>query len=229
MLELRRPKTAVVLSVTLLVAGCDTTTIPTPLSPVSPARPAAPPPLVTEVLPALGSTAGGSMVKIVGTGFWSGMTVTFGDTTVSQVAYPTSTWTTFYAETPPHAVGQVDLIVTNPIGQSGRLAAAYTYGSEDAFDMNGTWAGFTMSGTETAVEFLIRDNRLVSAACAYTAAVPFTFSNLPRVQNGSFSLTADDGATLSGRIVSASEIVGTINFPACNNVPLRWRVNRKQD
>jgi hypothetical protein len=108
------------------------------------------------------------------------------------------------------------------------VAAAYTYGLEDAFDMNGVWAGFTDNGTDTGVEFEIRGNALVSAVCAYTAVVPFIFSTLPRVQNGGFSLIADDGATLAGKIVSESEIVGTINFPACNNTPLTWRVSRKK-
>ena len=108
------------------------------------------------------------------------------------------------------------------------MAAAYTYGLEDAFDMNGVWAGFTDNGTDTGVEFEIRGNTLVSAVCAYTAVVPFIFSTLPRVQNGGFSLVADDGATLAGKIVSESEIAGTINFPACNKTPLTWRVSRKK-
>ena len=108
------------------------------------------------------------------------------------------------------------------------MAAAYTYGPADAFDMNGVWVGFTVNGTDTAVEFEIRGNTVVSASCAYTAATPFIFSTLPRVQNGGFSLIADDGATLAGKIVSESEIVGTMTFPACNNALLPWRVSRKK-
>jgi len=186
-------------------------------------------PSVTAVLPAVGSAAGGSIVKIVGTGFMPGMTVMFDDIKVTaQVQYPTSSSTTFYTEAPAHPVGTADLIVTNPDGQFQRVAAAYTYGLEDAFDMNGVWAGFTDKGTDTGVEFEIRGNTLVSAVCAYTALVPFVFSTLPRVQNGGFSLIADDGATLAGKIVSESEIVGKINFPACNNTPLTWRVSRKE-
>ena len=118
--------------------------------------------------------------------------------------------------------------MTNPDGQFQRVAAAYTYGLEDAFDMNGVWAGFTDNQTDTGVEFEIRGNTLVSAVCAYTAATPFIFSNLPRVQNGGFSLIADDGATLVGKIVSESEIVGTMNFPASNIGLHPWRVSRKK-
>jgi hypothetical protein len=157
------------------------------------------------------------------------MTVMFDDIKVAaQVQFPTSSSTAFYTEAPAHAVGTADLIVTNPDGQFQRVAAAYTYGAEDAFDMNGVWTGFTVNATDTGVEFEIQGNMLVRAVCAYDAAVPFVFSILPRVQNGGFSLIADDGATLTGKIVSESEIVGTINFPACHDALLPWRVSRKK-
>ena len=215
-----------VIGLTCAISGCS----PSPESPLAPSPGGtAARPNVTAVIPAFGSAAGGSIVKIVGTGFMPGMTVMFDDIKVTaQVQYPTSSSTTFYTEAPAHAVGTADLIVTNPDGQFQRVAAAYTYGLEDAFDMNGVWAGFTGNGTDTAVEFEIRDNTLVSASCAYTAAVPFIFSTFPRVQNGGFSLIAEDGATLAGKIVSESEIVGTMNFPACNNGLLPWRVSRKK-
>lgn len=220
-----------VIGLTCAISGCSSSPesplAPSPLAP-SPGGTAASP-NVTGVIPALGSAAGGSIVTLVGTGFMPGMTVMFDDITVTaQVPYPTSSSTTFYTEAPAHAVGTVDLTVTNPDGQFQRVAAAYAYGLEDAFDMNGVWAGFTVNGTDTAVGFEIRDNLLVSASCAYTAAVPFIFSTFPRVQNGGFSLTAEDGATLAGKIVSESEIVGTMTFPACNNTLLPWRVSRKK-
>jgi hypothetical protein len=216
-----------VIGLTCAISGCS----PSPGSPLAPSPGGtAARPTVTAVIPAFGSAAGGSIVKIVGTGFMPGMTVMFDDVRVTApVQHPTSSSTTFYAEAPAHAVGTVDLIVTNPDGQSQRVAAAYTYGLADAFDMNGIWDGFTSNGTDTAVGFEIRDNTLVSAVCAYTAAVPFIFSTLPRVQNGGFSLVAEDGATLTGKIVSESEIVGTMNFPACNNGLLPWRVSRKKE
>ena len=198
---------------------------PSSAPPISPANAA---PNVTSVTPTFGSAAGGSIVQLVGTGFMAGMIVTFDNIKVQAPAdYPSSSLTTFYTEAPPHAVGTVDLIVTNPDGQSQRVTAAYTYGLEDAFDMNGSWSGFTSNGTDTLVEFAIRDNTLVSATCGYTAIVPFTFSHPPRVEHGGFSLVADDGATLSGKIVSASEMVGAIDFPACNNSKLTWRVHRQ--
>jgi hypothetical protein len=119
--------------------------------------------------------------------------------------------------------------VTNPDGQSLRLADRYTYARPESFDVNGVWSGFSINGTDTAVTFVIEQNRLVSASCAYDVYTPFTFSESPSVQNGEFSLIADGGATLSGTIVSPSEIVGSIDYPACNKTRLTWRVNRKSN
>ena len=53
--------------------------------------------------------------------------------------------------------------------------------------------------------------------------------NRPRVESGEFSVTADGGATISGRIVSASEMAGTISVPSCTTTPLLWRVSRESD
>jgi len=142
---------------------------------------------------------------------------------------PATSFATFYTETPAHAVGTVDLVVTNPDGQSHRVAAGYTYAPPDSFDPNGAWGGYTLHGTDTWVEFVIRDKRLVSASCSYNARVDLTFAELPSVESGEFSVLADGGATISGRIVSASEMAGTISVPSCTTTPLIWRANRKSD
>ena len=136
-------------------------------------------------------------------------------------------FTTFYTEAPAHAVGAVDVVVTNPDGQSQRLAGRFEYAPEASFDVNGDWGGFSTNGTDTWVEFVIRDNKVISASCQYDTFTPFSFSEPPSVQNGGFSLTAEGGATLSGRIVAASEVMGTISLPPCTRTPLPWRANRK--
>lgn len=222
---------AFVVGLTCAISGCSPSS-ESPLAPSLGGTVAGPNitagPTITAVIPAAGSAAGGSLVKIAGTGFMPGMTVMFDDIKVTaQVQSQTATFAT--VEAPAHAVGPADLTVTNPDGQFQRVAAAFSYRTEDAFDMNGVWAGFTVNGTDTAVGFEIRNNTLVSATCAFTAAVPFVFSDMPRVQNGGFSLVAQGGATLAGRIVSANEILGTINFPACSDGLLPWRVTRRSD
>jgi hypothetical protein len=140
-----------------------------------------------------------------------------------------TSFTTFYSETPTHAVGTVDLVVSNPDGQSHRVEAGYTYASPDSFNPNGDWGGYSLNGTDTWVEFVIRDNRLVSASCWYNARVDLTFAELPSVESGEFSVIAAGGAAISGRIVSASEMAGTISVPSCTTTPLPWRANRESD
>ena len=198
--------------------------------PVSPPKPPPPlaAPIVTQVTPSVGSAGGGTIVKIVGTGFVAGMVVTFDGVTVfGGLASQPNSSVLFRGEAPEHAVGTVDVVVTNPDGQSHRLEAGYTYVPRDSFDMNGVWTGFTDNGTDTGVEFEIKNNRLISATCAYEVYLPFVFSEPLPIENGEFRLTADDGATLSGRVVSDSEIMGAIHFPQCNPAPLTWRVHRK--
>ena len=83
------------------------------------------PPTVTSVNPDEGSSAGGSSVTITGSAFLAGATVSFGGTAASGVNVVSAT--SIIATTPAHAAGTVDIVVTNPDGQDGTLAAAFTY------------------------------------------------------------------------------------------------------
>ena len=84
-----------------------------------------PAPTVTGVLPASGTTAGGTAVTVSGTGFLAGATVTLGGTAASNVTVVNST--TITATTAAHAAGAVNVVVTNTDSQSGTLANGYTY------------------------------------------------------------------------------------------------------
>ena len=82
-------------------------------------------PTVGAVDPASGTTAGGTSVTITGTGFVSGLTVTFGGNLATNVTVLNSTSLT--ATTPAGAAGTVAVAVTNPDGLTGTLLSAYTY------------------------------------------------------------------------------------------------------
>jgi CTP:molybdopterin cytidylyltransferase MocA len=82
-------------------------------------------PTVTGVSPSTGPTAGGTGVTITGTNFVSGATVTLGGTAATNVVVVSGTQMT--ATTGAHAAGAVNVVVTNPDGQSGSLASGYTY------------------------------------------------------------------------------------------------------
>lgn len=83
------------------------------------------PPTTASITPSTGSTGGGTPVTITGTGFRPGATVTFGVVAANGVVVVSATRITALA--PAHAAGTVDVVVTNPDGQSARLSGAYTY------------------------------------------------------------------------------------------------------
>jgi acid phosphatase len=86
-------------------------------------------PGITSVSPANGPTTGGNSVTVTGTGFATGATVSIGGTNASAVVVGS---TTINAVAPAHANGTVNVVVTNPGGQSSTLTNGYTYGSAPA-------------------------------------------------------------------------------------------------
>ncbi len=96
----------------------------------SPSGPTAPPvaPTVTGISPSTGSTARPTSVTISGTGFLAGATVTV-DATVERVVVVNST--TITAIAPARSAGTADVVVTNPGGLAGALAAAFIYSLEE--------------------------------------------------------------------------------------------------
>ena len=80
---------------------------------------------VSGISPSSGTASGGTSVKITGTGFLPGATVTFGGIAGTNVAEPDGS--TITVTTPSHAAGTVNVVVTNGIAQSGTLTNAYTY------------------------------------------------------------------------------------------------------
>ncbi|HKG21855.1 MAG TPA: IPT/TIG domain-containing protein, partial [Blastocatellia bacterium] len=89
--------------------------------------PPAPAPTVSAISPNSGTTSGGTPVTITGTNFAAGLTVAFGGTAATNVNVSNST--TITAVSPGHAAGGVDIVVTNPGGQSGTLVGGFTYTS----------------------------------------------------------------------------------------------------
>jgi hypothetical protein len=184
-------------------------------TPAAPPTVAAAPPTIAVISPNLGSAGGDTRTQVVGTRFQAGATVTFGGTT-TQGRFD-SRWkdgTRMFVDTPMHAVGTVDVVVTNPDGQSGLLAAAYTYAAPDSFDFNGSWSGYGNAGQDIPIGFTIRDNVVTSVTCDTFATL--TFSQPVPVSNGAFAFLGDGGVAVSGRIVAASAAVGTINLAPCS-------------
>ena len=79
---------------------------------------------LTAVIPSSGGTSGGP-VRLTGTGFMAGATVTFGGVAATAVS-PLSP-TTITAVRPAHALGTVNVVVTSLDGQVATLAGGFTY------------------------------------------------------------------------------------------------------
>jgi hypothetical protein len=84
-----------------------------------------PAPTVATVSPGAGTAAGGTSLTIAGTNFLPGATVTVGGVAaaVQGTIFPTS----IVANTGVHAVGTVDVVVTNPDAQAATKSNAFFY------------------------------------------------------------------------------------------------------
>jgi hypothetical protein len=172
-------------------------------------------PIVTSITPNLGSTGGSAPVVITGSGFESTVTVTIGGIVVdARTVYGAALGTKLYVETPPHVAGVVDVVVTNRNGAPGTLAAAYTYAPPQSFDFNGDWWGFGNQGQDIPILFTIRNNAVVSISCDVYWTLKFA-TPVP-VIDGAFSYSSEEGVVISGRIVSTSAAVGTMNIAPCS-------------
>ena len=80
---------------------------------------------VTSIVPTSGRVAGGTKVTITGTSFVNGATATIGGVAATAVTWVNPT--TITATTAAHAVGPVDVVVTNPNTQTGMLTNGFVY------------------------------------------------------------------------------------------------------
>jgi hypothetical protein len=82
-------------------------------------------PTVSLVTPSTGSIVGGTNVTVTGTGFVAGATCTFDSNPAVNTVFLSSTSLT--CTDTAHPAGLVTVSVQNPDGQSGTMAAAFTY------------------------------------------------------------------------------------------------------
>jgi IPT/TIG domain len=139
--------------------GCNDSHSPVPTGPsATPVGPSSPPPAsspalsITAVFPSMGVVTGGTQVEIVGAGLAVHTLVAF-----DGVRVPVRGWAPtgerLSVLTPAHAAGPVDVIVTNPNGQSSRLSAGFNYGSAAPLNLTAlsTPVGLTAGGTYLSI------------------------------------------------------------------------------
>ena len=108
-------------------------------------------PIISSLSPTSGPATGGTTVSISGTGFAVGATVTFGGTAATNVNVVGSTTITTTA--PAHASGAVNVVVTNPGGQSATSTNGYSYAAAPAPTVSAVnpTSGPTAGGTSVTI------------------------------------------------------------------------------
>jgi large repetitive protein len=81
--------------------------------------------LLSRIDPSTGPTAGGTSISLRGANFVAGASVTIGGAAALSVVVASGG--TITAKTPAHATGAVDVVVTNPNGQTSTLSGAFNY------------------------------------------------------------------------------------------------------
>ena len=170
--------------------------------------PAGPPPSITAISPNVGIAGGGTYVVITGSGFHFGTTVTLDGVAIRVNVHDGA----IYLQTPPHAVGDVDLVVTNPDGTGATRRGGFTFVLPESLDLNGTWEGLAGEHYDFVLRFTIEKNALTRFSCGSAAEV--TFSAPPSTRAGEFS-TSGDGMSMQGKFFSPGYGVGRINSAAC--------------
>ncbi len=109
-----------------------------------------PTPVVTDVSPSGGSTAGGTRVTLTGTGFTGATAVMFGTTAGTDLIVEGDTQIT--VSSPAHTAGIVDVTVTTPGGTSAAGAAdRFTYSAPPAVTAVSPAGGPAAGGTRVTL------------------------------------------------------------------------------
>jgi hypothetical protein len=181
-------------------------------------------PTIVSIAPTSGSTYGGTRVAVTGS-FENNATASVGGGPVNQGYDPRTRNTVLYVDSPPHAVGSVDVIVSNPGGRSQTLVAAFSYLDPSAFDFNGSWAGFTNDGSDTWIEFTVTNQVLTKVQCVPPVGTALDVEMSAPIVNGRVDYVGPQGS-FSGWVASASEAAGRIDMAPCSVHP--WQADRQQ-
>jgi hypothetical protein len=210
--------------------GCDGGKVTAPDGKLTASDPPAtpPPPVISELVPNTGSTAGGAPVRIRGTvGYVVTVTVD-GILTPFEQGFPDVD--ILYLSVPAHAAGTAEVILTDRYGQAGR--GVFTYASPATFDFNGDWQGVARllveapSDSGARLLLTIRDNIAVSVSCSVcrpgencfiVSAPSLTLDPPPAVANGEFSFAGSGGVSITGKILSPFYASGSINTASCGS------------
>ncbi|MCI0341791.1 MAG: IPT/TIG domain-containing protein [Planctomycetales bacterium] len=166
-------------------------------------------PTISSLTPNSGTTGGGTLVRIDGSNYYTGSTVTFGGAAASG-EYVTNGGNRIWCYTPPGTAGAVNVVVTNPDNQTATSTGGYTYttgvGISSISPASGPNTGGTLV-TITGTGFVSG----TTVAIAGTAATSVTV----------VSATTVTALTPAGPLGPA-DVVVTVPGPATSTLPLGW-------
>jgi hypothetical protein len=192
------------------------------------------PPVISELSPNIGSTAGGVEVYIKGTGLGYAKTVTVGGI-VTPFGF--DGWVAddpISLSMPAHAAGTAEVIVTDRFGQTAR--GVFTYASPATLDFNGDWQGLVETSTFTGlITLTIRNNTVASVSCSVCRNGDCSFGSAPSlaldpppvVANGEFSFAGSGGVSITGKILSPNYASGSIDMASCVGRG-QWTANKRE-
>ena len=110
----------------------------------------APAPVIASLDATTGTSAGGTTVRLSGSGFQAGAYVLFGGREVASAAWIDAS--TCEVVTPSHGPATVDVSIHNPDGQQARLSSAYSFTADPQFTSLFPEAGQSSGGTEVMIQ-----------------------------------------------------------------------------
>jgi hypothetical protein len=155
---------------------------------------AAPNPAVSSLATTSGSTAGGTLVTIVGSNFTGASAVSFG--TLAAASFTVNSDTSIAAIAPPQAQGAVHVQVTTPSGTSTATSAdlfTYNIAPVPVLSSLNAATGGTPGGTPVTI-----------LGSHFTGASSVTFGSLPAA---SFTINSDTSITA----ISPPQAAGSVN------------------
>ncbi|RAR42445.1 IPT/TIG domain-containing protein [Paenibacillus sp. MDMC362] len=160
--------------------------------------PVYPDPVITGINPSVGSTRGGYLIDINGTGFQKNAIVIFGDKQLTLTAYLNSTNVRVTVPA-SNTTGSIDVTIINPDGKSHTMVGAFTY-QEDipTIKLLSPNSGPMAGGTVVYVDgsYFVKD----VTASLNNVSVPVTYVNASRIM---FT-------------TPASSVSGTVEFKITN-------------
>lgn len=176
---------------------------------------------VSSISPTQGTTSGGTVVTVNGTGFQTGAAVSFGSVQSSVVTVASSTQVNAMA--PAESSGTVAITVTDPNSQSASLPSAFTYTSGPSVSTISPTSGPVTGGTVTTI---LGSGFQSGASVTFggVAAASVTFVSSSEIQAVTPSSTA---GTVSIVVTNPDSQTGTLGsaFTFFHTVTLSWKAS----